>query len=372
MLKLLKRPVFTEKATRLLEKYNQYVFDVDVNLTKPQIRRLVEKIFLVQVSNVNTHRLRRVKRSIGGVVGFRPKFKRAIVTLIKDEKIIFFLESLSHFFFFMSLRFFRSTSPGSRHAVLDSFKEITSQNPEKKLLISKRRVCGRNHRGVITCRHRGGGHKRFYRKIDFCRVYLDQVGIVQSIETDPNRNARIALVYYVSGKKSYVLAPKGIRVGQNIISGFRVPIEIGNSLPLWNIPLGTRVHNVEFQPGAGRQLARSAGSGVQLVARENGFATLRLPSGEVRLVPQVCWATIGQVGNVEARNKKIGKAGRISWLGWRPTVRGNVMNPIDHPHGGGEGRCPIGRTHPVTPTGKARLGEKTRRQKKFSDSLILR
>jgi large subunit ribosomal protein L2 len=208
--------------------------------------------------------------------------------------------------------------------------------------------------------------------VDFWRRNLDRVGHVQSIEVDPNRNARVALIHYVNGKKSYILAPKEIEVGHSIVAGFRVPIEIGNALPLWNIPLGTRVHSVEFRPGAGGQLARSSGTSVQLIARENGFVTLRLPSGEVRLVPQICWATIGQVGNVEASNKKIGKAGRISWLGWRPTVRGNVMNPVDHPHGGGEGRCPIGRTHPVTPNGKARLGAKTRRPKKFSDTLRLR
>jgi large subunit ribosomal protein L2 len=225
---------------------------------------------------------------------------------------------------------------------------------------------------MITCRHHGGGHKRLYRKVDFRRKKLSRVGHVHAIEYDPNRNARLALVYYEDGEKTYILAPKGLQIGQTIVAGFRVPIEIGNALTLWNIPLGTRVHNVELSPGAGGKLARSAGTSVQLIARENGFATLRLPSGETRLVSQYVWRTVGQVGNIETRNKKIGKAGRIRWLGWNPTVRGSVINPVDHPHGGGEGRCPIGRNCPVTPWGKPRLGVKTRRRKKYSSVFILR
>jgi large subunit ribosomal protein L2 len=225
---------------------------------------------------------------------------------------------------------------------------------------------------MITCRHHGGGHKRLYRKVDFRRKKLSRVGHVHAIEYDPYRNARLALVYYEDGEKTYILAPKGLQIGQTIVAGFRVPIEIGNALTLWNIPLGTRVHNVELSPGAGGKLARSAGTSVQLIARENGFATLRLPSGETRLVSQYVWRTVGQVGNIETRNKKIGKAGRIRWLGWNPTVRGSVINPVDHPHGGGEGRCPIGRNCPVTPWGKPRLGVKTRRRKKYSSVFILR
>jgi large subunit ribosomal protein L2 len=272
----------------------------------------------------------------------------------------------------MGLRYFRSISPGTRHAVLDSFSDITCNKPEKKLLRSNHRAQGRNHRGVITCRHRGGGCKRLYRKIDIRRKKLDSVGHIRTIEYDPNRNALLALVHYEDSEKTYILAPKGFQVGQVIMTGFRIPVEIGNTLPLWNIPLGINVYNVEFRPGTGRQLARSAGTSVQLVAREDGFVTLRLPSGEVRLVPQTCWATIGQVHGLDVRNKKMGKAGRVRWLGWRPTVRGKVINPIDHPHGGGEGCCPIGRSHPSTPWGKPSLGVKTRCKKKYSNILIVR
>jgi large subunit ribosomal protein L2 len=272
----------------------------------------------------------------------------------------------------MSLRYFRSISPGTRHAVLDSFSEITFKRSEKKLLQSNQCVHGRNHRGIITCRHRGGGHKRLYRKVDIWRKKLDSVGYICTIEYDPNRNSLLALVHYEDGEKIYTLVPKNFQVGQVVMIGFRVPIESGNTLPLWNIPLGINVYNVEFRPGSGRQLARSAGTSAQLIAREYGFVTLRLPSGEVRLVPQTCWATVGQVYGLEFRNKKIGKAGRIRWLGWRPIVRGTVINPVDHPHGGGEGCCPIGRSRPSTPWGKPRLGVKTRYKKKYSNVFIVR
>jgi large subunit ribosomal protein L2 len=272
----------------------------------------------------------------------------------------------------MGLRLFRATSPGSRHTILNSFEEITCQEQEKKLLLSNHRSKGRNCRGVITCRQHGGGHKRLYRKVDFYRKKLSRVGYVHATGYDPNRNARLALIYYEDGEKNYILAPKGLQIGQTIVAGFRVPIEIGNALTLRNVPLGTRVHNVELIPGVGGKLARAAGTSAQLIARENGFATLRIPSGEIRLVSQYVWRTVGQIGNIEARSKKIGKAGRIRWLGWTPTVRGSAINPVDHPHGGGEGRCPIGRSCPVTPWGKPRLGVKTRRQKKYSSALILR
>jgi large subunit ribosomal protein L2 len=255
---------------------------------------------------------------------------------------------------------------------LDSFEEITSCNPEKKLLRSIQRAQGRNHAGRITCRHRGGGHKRLYRKIDFIRAKLDKVGQIVSIEYDPNRTSRLALVSYKDGDKKYIIAPKGATIGQNIVSGFFAPIEIGNALPLWNIPLGTSVYNVEFHRGHGGQLARSAGVCVQLMARENGFSTICLPSGEIRFVPQSSWASVGCVGNIDAAKKKIGKAGRIRWIGFRPTVRGSAINPVDHPHGGGEGRCPIGRIQSLTPWGKPRLGRKTRRKKKYSDTFIIR
>lgn len=269
----------------------------------------------------------------------------------------------------MSLRFFHSTNSRSQNIPIEPLKKTTTNGI--KNLFSNHRSYGRNHRGVITCRHRGGGHKRLYRKLDFWRKKLDWSCQVQSIEYDPNRNSRIAFVNY-GNERNYILAPKDLQIGQTVISGFHVPIEVGNSLPLWNLPIGTSVHNVEFRPGIGGKLARAAGTSIQLIARENGFAILRLPSGEVRLVPQNCWATVGQVGNIEARTKKLAKAGRKRWLGFRPTVRGSVMNPVDHPHGGGEGRCPIGHIYPITPWGKPRLGVKTRCQKKYSNAFILR
>ena len=273
----------------------------------------------------------------------------------------------------MGLRSYRPFTPGTRHAVITSFEELTVHaKPEKSLVYSSHRARGRNNRGVITTRHRGGGHKRLYRAVDFLRDKLGIPAQVISIQYDPNRNAHLALVHYQDGEKRYILAPKGLRPGAEILSGFRVPVELGNALPLWNIPLGTSVHNVELRPGTGGQLARAAGARAQLVARENGYATLRLPSGEVRLVPQTCWATIGQVGNLDFSNQNFGKAGRTRWKGRRPHVRGSVRNPVDHPHGGGEGRCPIGRSRPVSPWGKPALGVKTRRPKKYSNQFILR
>lgn len=272
----------------------------------------------------------------------------------------------------MGLRSYRPYTPSTRHAVISSFEELTHSEPEKSLVHSKHRARGRNHRGVITTRHRGGGHKRLYREVDFRRDKLRIPARVRGIQYDPNRNAHLALLHYADGEKRYILAPKGLQVGSEVISGFRVAIELGNALPLWNIPLGTSVHNVELRAGGGGQLARAAGALAQLIARENGYATLRLPSGEVRLVPQSCWATIGQVGNLDASNLTVGKAGRTRWMGRRPHVRGSVRNPVDHPHGGGEGRAPIGRARPLTPWGKPALGVKTRRPKKYSNVYILR
>jgi large subunit ribosomal protein L2 len=252
------------------------------------------------------------------------------------------------------------------------FRKIFTKCIKKKNFQSNISSGGRNNRGVITCRHRGGGQKRFYRKIDFWRKNLNCTGYVRAIEYDPNRNASVALIFYNNGTKNYILSPKNLKIGAIVIAGFRVSIRVGNALPLWNIPLGIIVHNVEFYPGGGGKIARSAGTSVQLIARENGFVTLRLPSGEIRLVSQTCWATIGQMGNVEARNIKSKKAGHNRWLGRRPTVRGSAINPVDHPHGGGEGRCPIGHINPVTPWGKVRLGVKTRRPKKYSNIFIVR
>jgi large subunit ribosomal protein L2 len=252
------------------------------------------------------------------------------------------------------------------------FAEITRSEPEKSLTSYKHRRKGRNNLGRITCRHRGGGHKRLYRKIDFKRDKLGMTAEVLSIEYDPNRNARISLVQYEDGEKRYIITPVGLQVGQTIVAGPDSPIEVGNALPLANMPLGTTVHNIELVAGRGAQMARSAGSGAEVVAKEGNYVTLKLPSTEVRKVRKECMATIGSVGNSEHRNLSLGKAGRKRWLGRRPEVRGSVMNPVDHPHGGGEGRAPIGRSGPVTPWGKPALGRKTRDKRKASTKLIVR
>nr|YP_009105867.1 ribosomal protein L2 [Microthamnion kuetzingianum]AIT94710.1 ribosomal protein L2 [Microthamnion kuetzingianum] len=272
----------------------------------------------------------------------------------------------------MAIRFFRAYTPGTRNRSVSDFDEITKTKPEKTLTQWSSGAKGRNNRGVITSRHRGGGHKRLYRKIDFRREKLGMVAQVTTVEYDPNRNARIALVFYQDGEKKYILYPRGLKVGDEIIAAIDAPISIGNSLPLQNIPLGSEIHNIEIQPGSGGQLVRAAGTAAQLVAKEGNVATIRLPSGEVRLVSKNCWATLGQVGNADAINLTIGKAGRNRWLGRRPKVRGVVMNPVDHPHGGGEGRAPIGRSHPVTPWGRPALGQRTRSSKKYSQNLIIR
>ena len=272
----------------------------------------------------------------------------------------------------MALRFYKAYTPGTRHRSVADCTELSKTRPEKSLTRSLHRAKGRNNRGVITCRHRGGGHKRLYRQIDFRRNKYDMSAEVQTIEYDPNRNARIALVQYEDGEKRYILQPTGLKVGDKIIASAEAPNAIGNSLPLASMPLGVQIHNIEMHPKKGGQLVRSAGGVAQLVAKEGDFVTVRLPSGEVRLLNNQCWATIGQVGNSEVMNLSIGKAGRSRWLGKRPTVRGSVMNPVDHPHGGGEGRCPVGRSQPMTPWGKPALGRKTRARKKYSDSLILR
>jgi large subunit ribosomal protein L2 len=272
----------------------------------------------------------------------------------------------------MGIRSYRPYTPGTRQRTVSDFDEITRSEPEKSLTISVHRAKGRNNRGVITTRHRGGGHKRLYRIIDFRRDKRSIPARVVSVEYDPNRNARIALVHYRDGEKRYILHPLGLKVGTVIVAGPDAPIEVGNALPLSNVPLGTGVHNVELVPGKGGQIVRAAGATAQVVAKEGAFVTLRLPSGEVRLIRRECYATIGQVGNTEARNISLGKAGRKRHLGRTPEVRGSVMNPVDHPHGGGEGRAPIGRSGPVTPWGKPALGYKTRKKRKLSDALIVR
>ena len=272
----------------------------------------------------------------------------------------------------MGIRHYKPTSPGRRGASVSDFADLTpGRKAEKKLLRPKRRKGGRNNQGKITARHRGGGHKRQYRVIDFRRDKDSVAAKVASIEYDPNRSARIALLHYADGEKRYILAPDNLVVGAEIASGPEAPPTVGNCLPLKNIPLGTAVHNVEMLPGRGGRMCRSAGSGATLVAREANWAQLSLPSGEIRRVPSACRATIGKVGNADHMNIVMGKAGRRRWLGRRPHVRGTAMNPIDHPHGGGEGRTKGGR-HPVSPTGKPAKGGGTRKRRKPSNQAIVR
>jgi len=272
----------------------------------------------------------------------------------------------------MGIRLYKSYTPGTRHRALSAFTEVTKAKPEKSLLQKNHRSKGRNNRGIITIRHRGGGHKRRYRIIDFNRAKYGISGRVAAIEYDPNRNARIALIYYNDGEKRYVLHPKGLTIGTTIVSGSGSSGTIGNTLPLEEIPLGTSIHNIELIPKKGGQLVRAAGTSAKLLAKEGNYVTLRLPSKEIRLLRKECFATIGEISNNDAFLIQSGKAGRTRWLGRRPTVRGSVMNPCDHPHGGGEGRAPIGRTRPLTPWGKPALGIKTRKRKKLSDAYILR
>ena len=272
----------------------------------------------------------------------------------------------------MSIRLYKSYTPGTRNRALSTFSEITKAKPEKSLLRKNHRSKGRNNRGVITVRHRGGGHKRLYRFIDFKRNKYGMEGVVAAIEYDPNRNARIALIHYKDGEKRYILQPKNLNVGDTIFSGSGSSLSIGNTLPLEELPLGTSVHNIELIPNRGGQIVRAGGTSAKILAKEGDYVTLRLPSKEIRLIRKECLATIGEVSNNDAFLVQSGKAGRTRWLGKRPAVRGSVMNPCDHPHGGGEGRAPIGRTRPLTPWGKPALGMKTRKQKKLSDAYILR
>lgn len=271
----------------------------------------------------------------------------------------------------MPIKTYKPTSPGRRGMTGYTFEEITKATPEKSLLREKHSKAGRNAQGRVTVRHRGGGHKRQYRLIDFKRDKFDVPARVAAIEYDPNRTARIALLHYADGEKRYIIAPISLKVGDTVMSGPKAPLKDGNALPLSMIPVGTMIHNVELESGRGGQLARSAGTAAQLIGREDKYAQVRLPSGEVRKVREECLATMGQVGNVEHTNLKIGKAGRKRWMGWRPTVRGSAMDPKSHPHGGGEGRSPIGMAGPKTPWGKPALGLKTRRNKR-TDKFIIR
>ncbi|WP_026962535.1 50S ribosomal protein L2 [Alicyclobacillus herbarius] len=272
----------------------------------------------------------------------------------------------------MGIKKYRPTSPGRRFMSVSTFEEITTDRPEKSLLAPLKKNAGRNNQGKITTRHHGGGHKRRYRIIDFRRNKDGIPAKVATIEYDPNRSARIALLHYADGEKRYIIAPHGLKVGDVLMSGPDADIRPGNTLPLASIPVGTVIHNVELKPGRGAQLVRAAGASAQLMAKEGDYAQVRLTSGEVRLIRLECRATIGQVGNLDHENIRIGKAGRSRWLGRRPTVRGVVMNPVDHPHGGGEGKAPIGRKSPMSPWGKPTLGKKTRKKNKPSDKYIVR
>lgn len=272
----------------------------------------------------------------------------------------------------MPVKKFKPTTPGRRQMSVLDYTELTGSEPEKSLLMPIAKQAGRNHQGRVTVRHRGGGHKRRYRLVDFSR---DKDGIparVAAIAYDPNRSAHIALLHYVDGEKRYIIAPLGLRAGDTIVSGDQADIKPGNALPIRRIPTGTIIHNLELHPGKGAQIARAAGTEAQLIAKEGDHAHVRLPSGEVRMIHLDCKATVGRVGNPDHENVSLGKAGRNRWFGWRPTVRGSAMNPVDHPHGGGEGKAPIGRAHPMTPWGKPALGKKTRTRGKASDRYIVK
>lgn len=271
----------------------------------------------------------------------------------------------------MGIKNFKPFTPSRRHMTVLSFEELTKKQPEKALTKSLKSSGGRNAVGRITVRHRGGGHKRSFRMIDFKRIKDNVPAGVAAIEYDPNRSANIALLHYADGAKAYIVAPNSLKVGDTVISGEGIDIKVGNTLPLKDIPVGSLIHNIEMRPGKGGQMVRSAGTVAQLMAKEGAYAHVRLPSGEVRLIHINCRATIGQVGNLDSAKQKIGKAGRKRWMGFRPTVRGSVMNPNDHPHGGGEGRAPVGRKYPVSPWGKIAIGGKTRR-KKPSDKMIVK
>jgi large subunit ribosomal protein L2 len=272
----------------------------------------------------------------------------------------------------MGIKQYNPYTPSRRHMTVSDFAEITNSKPEKSLLVSLNKNAGRNNQGKITVRHQGGGSRRKYRIIDFKRRKDGIPATVASIEYDPNRTANIALIFYADGEKSYIIAPEGLKVGDKLMSGETAEVRVGNCLPLVNIPVGTQIHNVELYPGKGAQLVRAAGNSAQLMAKEGKYATLRLPSGEMRMVPIICRATVGQVGNIDHELINIGNAGRKRHMGIRTTVRGSVMNPNDHPHGGGEGKTGIGRPGPVTPWGKPALGLKTRKTNKVSNKLIIR
>ena len=272
----------------------------------------------------------------------------------------------------MGMKHFNAYTPSRRNMTVSDFSEITKKTPEKSLLAKKKEKAGRNSYGRITVRHQGGGNRQKYRIIDFKRRKDNMEATVIGIEYDPNRSANIALIQYEDGEKAYILAPQGLTDGDKVISGETADIKVGNCMPIDNIPVGTLIHNIELNPGQGGKLVRTAGQSAQLMAKEGKYATLRLPSGEMRKVLAKCRATIGVIGNADHENVKIGKAGRKRHMGWRPEVRGSVMNPVDHPHGGGEGRAPVGHAGPMTPWGKPALGYKTRKKKKSTNKFIVK
>ena len=356
------KPVITEKSMNAMAE-KKYTFLVHPEATKSQIKEAVEKMFEgTEVAKVNTmNNDGKVKRR-GVTLGRTDKYKKAIVKLTEASKEIE-----------IGIKTYNPYTPSRRNMTGLDFSEITKSTPEKSLVVSMSKTAGRNNQGKITVRHHGGGEKRKYRIIDFKRNDKDGIpATVNAIEYDPNRSANIALLFYADGEKRYILAPYKLAVGDVLMSGAEAEIKVGNCLPLQNIPVGTLVHNIELYPGKGGQLVRSAGNSAQLMAKEGKYATLRLPSGEMRMVPIICRATIGQVGNIEHGLVNIGKAGRKRHMGIRPTVRGSVMNPNDHPHGGGEGRAPIGRSGPSTPWGKPAMGLKTRKKNKQSNKMIVR
>ena len=274
----------------------------------------------------------------------------------------------------MGIKRFNPRTPGQRFKTVSTFEEITNKKkaPEKSLLATNKRTGGRNNTGKITTRHIGGGNRQHYRIVDFKRNHTNVPAVVNAIEYDPNRTANIALLYYVDGSKSYILAPQGLKKGDKIISGENVEIKVGNAMPLKNVPLGSTIHNIEMQPGKGGQIARSAGCEVTLQGRDTGYAIIKMPSGEMRKIPENCYCTIGRIGNVDHELISLGKAGRHRHMGVKPTVRGVVMNPVDHPHGGGEGKSPIGHPSPLSPWGKKTLGKKTRKDKNPSTRFIVK
>ena len=368
------KPVITEKSMAdMAEK--KYTFLVHPEANKSMVKEAVEKMFEgTKVARVNTMNSIGKKKRRGRTVGTTAKTKKAIVWLTEDSSVKRVENNITHSKGenIMGIKSYNPYTPSRRNMTGSDFSEITKSTPEKSLLASKKKTAGRNNQGKITVRHHGGGNRQKYRLIDFKRNKEGVPAKVIGIEYDPNRTANIALICYADGEKAYILAPQGLTDGMTVMNGAEAEIRVGNCLPLSAIPVGTQVHNIELYPGKGGQMVRSAGNSAQLMAKEGKYATLRLPSGEMRMVPIVCRATIGVVGNGDHNLINLGKAGRKRHMGIRPTVRGSVMNPNDHPHGGGEGRAPVGRPSPMTPWGKPAMGLKTRKKKKQSNKLIIR